>query len=206
MSTFRALDRPATAFAASAAAGGRGWAVRIDLPRLLAAESSVGIASGARAKSVIFLFLYGGPGQLETLDMKPDAPAKIRGPFQPIASRTPGLRICEHLPRSAAISDRFCVVRTMTHPYNDHSTAGHYLQTGHPRVLSAGFVFTSKDWPSMGSIVTSARCGGKHKVFPLCCPAELLGRLQEAECTSAREYAGWLARVRTAHKLHRQKD
>ena len=65
--------------------------------------------SGApRAKSVLFVYLFGGPSQLETFDMKPDAPSHIRGPFQPIAARTPGLRICEHLPRLAAASDRYC--------------------------------------------------------------------------------------------------
>src|SRR4026208_822359 len=59
----------------------------------------------ARAKSVMFVFLFGGPSQLETFDMKPDAPSGIRGPFKPIASRTPGLRICEHLPPLAATPD-----------------------------------------------------------------------------------------------------
>ena len=82
------------------------------------------------AKSVMFLYLFGGPSQLETFDMKPDAPSGIRGPFKPIDSRTPGLRICEHLPRTAQVSDKFCVIRTMTHPHNDHN-ACHYIQTGH---------------------------------------------------------------------------
>ena len=91
-----------------------------------------------RAKSVIFLFLFGGPSQYETFDLKPDAPAKLRGPFNPIASKTPGLLISEHLPRLATVSDKFCVIRSMTHPYNDHSTAGHYIQTGHPWSVPIG--------------------------------------------------------------------
>src|SRR5947199_6617471 len=109
-------------------AGGAGL-LGMSLPRLLAAES-VGAGNKPRARSVMFLFQYGGPSQLETFDMKPGAPEKIRGPFKPIASRTPGLQICEHLPRLACISDKFCVLRTMTHNYNDHSGAGHYMQTG----------------------------------------------------------------------------
>src|SRR5947209_3124488 len=109
-------------------AGGAGL-LGLSLPRLLAAEKNSG-AIKPRARSVIFLFLYGGPSQLETFDMKPGAPEKIRGPFRPIASRTPGLRICEHLPRLANVSDSFCVLRTLTHSYNDHSGAGHYMQTG----------------------------------------------------------------------------
>jgi len=67
---------------------------------MLAAEDATG-ARKARAKSVIFLFLFGGPSRLETFDMKPDAPSTLRGPFRPIASRTPELQICEHLPKLA---------------------------------------------------------------------------------------------------------
>jgi hypothetical protein len=110
-------------------AGGRGL-LGLDLPKLMAAESQQGVTNG-RAKSVIFLFLFAGPSQLETFDLKPQAQAKIRGPFQPIPSRTPGLHICEHLPRTAETSDQVCVLKTMTHTYNDHSGAGHYIQTDH---------------------------------------------------------------------------
>ena len=71
-------------------AGGAGL-LGLNLPKVLAAENQQPFANG-RAKSVIFLFLFGGPSQLETFDMKPEAPDQIRGPFKPIASRTPGLR------------------------------------------------------------------------------------------------------------------
>ena len=102
----------------------------VNLASVLAAEA-VQSPLKARAKSVLFLYIYGGPSQLETFDMKPDAPTGIRGPFKPIASRTPDLRICEHLPRMAAISDKFSVVRTMTHTHNNHH-ACHWMQTGRP--------------------------------------------------------------------------
>ena len=96
----------------------------LSLSKVLKAES---FAPGrpAGAKSVIFLYLHGGPSQLETFDMKPDAPAEIRGPFRPIASRTPDLRICEHLSRCAAISNKFCVVRTLSHTFPCHSTGSY---------------------------------------------------------------------------------
>ncbi|MDL5452865.1 DUF1501 domain-containing protein, partial [Escherichia coli] len=71
----------------------------------------------------------GGPSQLETFDLKPNAPDRIRGPFQPIASRTPGLLISEHLPQLANLSDRYTVIRTMSHSFNDHSGGAHYIQT-----------------------------------------------------------------------------
>ena len=90
-------------------AGGAGL-LGLSLPKLLQAEEALlGQKTAAlrpRAKSVIFLFLFGGPSQLETWDMKPLTSSTIRGPFSPIASRTPDLHLCERLPRCAAISDQ----------------------------------------------------------------------------------------------------
>ena len=172
----------------------------LNLPKLLAAESSKQRTNG-RAKSVIFLFLFGGPSQLETFDLKPKAPAKIRGPFKPIASRTPGLQICEHLPRTAQVSDKFCVVKSMTHSYNDHSGAGHYIQTGHrwQIPIRGGFSATPNDWPSMGSVVeyVSQHDGSsKQRDLPnyVVLP-NWLGSLQEkGQYRRPGEYAGWLGR------------
>jgi hypothetical protein len=135
-------------------AGGAGL-FGFGLPTVLAAEASR--PSGRpRAKSVIFLFLFGDPSQLATFDLKPDAPSGIRGPFKPIDSRTPGMRICEHLPRLAALSHKLSVVRTLTHRHNDHN-ACHYIQTGHPLPPAprgaAGVDATDKDWPAIGSVV-----------------------------------------------------
>ena len=141
-------------------AGGAGL-FGLSLAKVLAADAIQSAAGAqparkARAKSVLFIFLFGGPSQLETFDMKPDAPSGIRGPFRPIASRTPGLRICEHLPRLAQISDRYCVIRTLNHAQNDHNGC-HYIQTGHPLPPaergSAGVDATDRDWPAMGSVV-----------------------------------------------------
>jgi hypothetical protein len=169
-----------------------------SLARVAAAESTAAVRK-PRARSVIFLFLYGGPSQLETFDLKPEAPDAIRGPFQAIASRTPGLRISEHLPKTAAVSDKFCVIRTMSHPYNDHSSAGHYLQTGHPWSIpiGGGFNATPNDWPAMGSVVSA-----NLKKYPKSGASDLpsyvvlpnsLGRLQEGlVLRRPGEYAGWL--------------
>ena len=126
----------------------------MNLPKVLAAEETQPFTH-AKAKSVIFLFLFGGPSQLETFDMKPEAPMEIRGPFSPIKSRTPGLLISDHLPKLANISDKYSVIRTMTHDFNDHSGGGHYIQTGHrwQIPIGGGFLATPNDWPSMGSVV-----------------------------------------------------
>jgi hypothetical protein len=172
----------------------------LSLPRTLAA-APLASAAAPRAKSVIFVFLFGGPSQLETFDCKPDAPEKIRGPFKPIACRTPGLQISEHLPGLAQVSDRFCVVRTMSHPYNDHSGAAHYLQTGKiwHVPIGGGFDSTPKDWPSMGSVVeyhAQRRPGGLDAPLPayVVLPNRL-GRIeQQGQYRRPGQYGGWLGR------------
>ncbi len=84
--------------------------------------------SFGKAKSCILLYLYGSPSQLETFDMKPDAPVEIRGDFKPIRSSLPGLDVCELLPNTAKIMDRVTVLRSLTHPYPIHGVA--YATTG----------------------------------------------------------------------------
>lgn len=176
----------------------------LNLPAVMAAEQ---FASGipVRAKSVIFMMLFGGPSQYETFDMKPDGATDIRGPFQPIDCRTPGLRICEHLPQLANVSDRFCVIRSMTHDFNDHSGAGHYLQTGHRWHIpvGAGFSATPQDWPSMGSVVEfvdTHRPGAKPRDIPnYAVVPNRLGRLQDkGQYIRPGEYAGWLGQSYSA--------
>lgn len=168
----------------------------LTLPKLLQAEEQ---GSAARAKSVIFVFLFGGPSQLETFDLKPHAPDRIRGPFQPIASRTPGLLISEHLPLLANISDRYTVIRTMSHSFNDHSGGGHYIQTGRRWhiPIGGGFNATPQDWPALGSVVDRQLKAGRDVDLPgyFVIPNSL-GRLQEFATRLRRpgEYGGWLGR------------
>lgn len=179
-------------------AGGAGL-LGLNLPLLMAAEQNPD--HRPKARSVIFLFLFGGPSQLETFDMKPDAADTVRGPFQPITARTPGLRICEHLPRTALVSDRCAVIRTMSHSYNDHSGGAHYIQTGHRWQIpvGGGFNVTPNDWPSMGSIVDYRTRHLQQAVAGVPTYAVLpnsLGRLQEYKVQLKRpgETAGWLGR------------
>ncbi|MSR66582.1 MAG: DUF1501 domain-containing protein [Pedosphaera sp.] len=177
--------------------GGAGL-LGMSLPKVFAAEESQPFKN-AKAKSVIFLFLFGGPSQLETFDMKPEAPKEIRGPFRPIASRTPGLLISDHLPKLAAVSDKYAVIRTMTHTFNDHSGGGHYMQTGrrwHVPV-GGGFLATPQDWPSMGSVVehlSQNAPGGLRRDMPAYAVLpNWLGRLQEGgQYRRPGQYAGWL--------------
>lgn len=171
----------------------------LSLPSVLQAESAPSQQRG-RAKSVLFLFLYGGPSQLETFDMKPDAASSIRGPFQPIASRTPSLRICEHLPRLAQRSDQFSVIRTLNHPQNDHNGT-HFIQTGHPLPPAnrgaANVDATDFDWPAFGSVIDyldERAAGGKKQAFPrFVYLPKRLGHFAGYDING--QYAGWLGRA-----------
>lgn len=113
--------------------------------------------SGGKAGSVIFIFLSGGLGQHDSFDPKPDAPADIRGEFKPIATRTPGVHICEHLPLLAARSDRWALVRSLTHKSNEHSAGHHMMLTGRSD-LPTGFNPSAPkptDHPSIAAIATA---------------------------------------------------
>ena len=113
------------------------------------------------AKAVIYIFLSGGLAQHDSFDMKPDMPETIRGEFKPIDTKTPGLRICEHLPLLAARSDRWSVVRSMTHPTNDHSAGHLFMLTGRSQ-LPPGFngsVPKDTDWPSIAAIAGAVSKG-----------------------------------------------
>lgn len=178
--------------------GGAGM-LGMSLPQVLAAESHSSPLV-ARAKSVIFVFLYGGPSQLETFDMKPDAPSTIRGPFRPIASRTPGLRICEHLPKLADRSNKYCTVRTVNHPQNDHNGT-HFIQTGRPMPPANrgadNVNATDHDGPAFGSVISyldSQAAGGVAPPVPgyVYLP-RLLGHFAGYDING--QYAGWLGKA-----------
>jgi hypothetical protein len=106
------------------------------------------------ARSVIYIFLSGGLAQHDSFDMKPNAPADIRGEFQPIDTASPGIQICEHLPRLAECSQLWALCRSLTHSSNEHSAGHHIMLTGRSD-LPKGFRDTSpqpSDWPSIASI------------------------------------------------------
>jgi len=107
-----------------------------------------------RARSVIFIFLSGGLAQLDSFDLKPNAPDDIRGEFQPIATTTPGIQICEHLPRLAQRSRFWSLCRSLTHSTNNHSD-GHLMMLTGRKTLPPGFNPSKpmpSDWPSIAAI------------------------------------------------------
>ncbi len=123
---------------------------------LSALRAEGGKASAARRhKSVIYLFLSGGLAQHESFDMKPDAPDRIRGEFLPIDTSVPDIRICEHLPRLARIADKWALLRSLTHPYNEHSQGHAAMLTGMtPRGRGfSGSKPQGTDYPCIASVV-----------------------------------------------------
>jgi hypothetical protein len=135
----------------------------------LRAAASPGGTSRATAKSCIYIFLSGGLAQHESFDLKPDAPDGIRGEFRPIATHTPGIEICEHLRGLARRSQHWAVVRSLTHPSNDH-TVGHYFMLTGRSTVNPGFRGDrqprSTDWPSIASIVGDALPSQSHDLPP----------------------------------------
>ncbi len=131
----------------------------VDLARASDASPSSSAPGFGRAKSCILIFQWGGPSQLDTWDPKPDAPLGIRGEFQPIATRTPGLFISEHFPMLAAQTHRLAVVRSMGHDDPAHLSTAHRLLTGHlaPRPFSDAVGPSPQDWPHLGAIVARVR-------------------------------------------------
>jgi hypothetical protein len=127
----------------------------LTLPRLLRAEQ----ASTARsARSCVLFLLHGGPSQLDVWDMKPAAPAEVRGEFQPIATTVPGVQFCEHLPLLAQQAHRFSIVRSMTHNAINHNAATYFVTTGQPPPREQiAFTPTENDYPHLGAQVAFGR-------------------------------------------------
>lgn len=130
----------------------------LDGLRTARAADPSGTTRGA-AKSCIYIFLSGGLAQQDSFDLKPDAPDNVRGEFSPIATRTPGIEICEHLPLLAQRSHLWALVRSLTHPTNGH-TLGHYFMLTGRSETSPDFrgdrLPRPSDWPSIASVVGDA--------------------------------------------------
>ena len=111
-----------------------------------------------RAKSVILLFLSGAPSHQDIWDLKPHAPAEVRGEFRPIDTVAPGVQIGPHLPRLALVADRFAIVRSMTHSLPSHEHATHFVLTGVNQVPPGATHMASRaDWPCYSAAIQAMR-------------------------------------------------
>jgi hypothetical protein len=102
----------------------------------------------------VFLFLFGGPSQIDLWDMKPQAPAEIRGEFKPTSTTVPGIQLCEHLPGFAKVINDVCLVRSMTHLMRVHGPACSEVFSGRPYFQAPTTDQANReDWPSLSSLV-----------------------------------------------------
>ncbi|MSR52613.1 MAG: DUF1501 domain-containing protein [Gemmataceae bacterium] len=131
----------------------------LSLPNLLAAEDKSGIKNSHR--SVINIYLPGGPPHLDMWDLKPDAPVEVRGEFKPIQTSVPGVQICELFPRIAKMMDKFAIIRSLVGSSGDHDA--YQCMTGRPRTpVNNGF------WPSLGAWVSKVQ-GPADRSVPAHC-------------------------------------
>lgn len=151
------LSRRHVLQAGSAAALGLGVG---DLElRLAHAQANGSSLPARRAKACIFLFMWGGPSQLETFDLKPDAPAEVRGDFKPVSTKVPGIQICEHFTGLSSLTDKLAIIRSLTHDDPAHLSSGHATLTGQlaPVVKSDADPPSDKDSPHLGALVSKLR-------------------------------------------------
>jgi hypothetical protein len=170
----------------------------LSLPQLLAADrTQAGTikrdATFGRAKSVIFLWLQGGPPQHETFDPKPDAPAEIRGPFEPIATNVPGIQFSELLPRIARRADKLAVIRSLHTDDNNHDVSGYWVLTGNPYGPGSARQIKPTDWPYFGSLVKMLKPSDRLPALSTVWLPDLM-RLNE-NVTPAGQTAGFLGKL-----------
>jgi hypothetical protein len=127
-------------------------AVGLSLSELSRLQSA-GAAPRSGEMSCIQLFLVGGPSQLDTWDLKPEAPDTVRGPFKPIRTNVPGMQICEHFPLMARMADRFSIIRSVYHKEAPIHETGHQL-------MQTGYLFRGgQEWPHYGAVMSQVRGG-----------------------------------------------
>lgn len=128
------------------------------------------VAPSAKAKSAIFINLPGGPSHMDTFDLKPNAPAEYRGTFNPIKTNVPGVEFCEHMPKLAAVADKFAILRGVSHTLGAHQLGSQYVNTGNrpiPALEYPGYAAVAakelpaeQDIPSAVSIPNSGQRPG----------------------------------------------
>ena len=141
----------------------------LNLPQYLAAKEQGAVRDDADERSCIMIFNLGAPSQLDTFDMKPEAPAEIRGPFQPINTVSPEIQISEILPKHAQVADKFSLVRSCYHTSAAvHDAGWQMMQTG--RQFSGGV-----ETPHAGAVVSYLK-GRRSDLPPFVVLPELMGR------------------------------
>src|SRR5947209_12415165 len=123
----------------------------LTLPGLLRARAAQ--SPGSTRKSVILIWQAGGPSHIDMYDLKPNAPAEVRGEFKPISTNVPGIQIGEHLPHQAKIFDKLSVVRSAFHTNAGHGMGSQWMQTGYQATIEVN----DNIYPSTGSVVAKMK-------------------------------------------------
>ncbi|TVP95742.1 MAG: DUF1501 domain-containing protein [Planctomycetaceae bacterium] len=129
--------------------------------RDVAAAVDSGSRRVAKAKSCILIWMDGGPTHFETFDPKPNAPSEIRGEFEPIATKVPGVFYSQHMKRLAASLDKYAMIRSIRHDQGNHGAGNHYMMTGAPTRIPVGCGAFVSFHPSMGSVVAKECATGE---------------------------------------------
>jgi hypothetical protein len=140
----------------------------LTMTDLLAAEAHAGVKSSHKA--VIMVYLPGGPPHLDLVDLKPDAPAEIRGPYKPMETKVKGIQITEHMPRIAGMMDKFALIRSLVGARDEH--ASNLCLTGYPIAENR-----NNFWPSLGSVLSKVYGPADRTVPPF---VELTPKTQHA--------------------------
>src|SRR6478735_9632199 len=135
----------------------------LTLPGLLRARAANG--SATNRKSVILVWLAGGPSHIDMYDLKPNAPAEIRGEFKPINTNVSGIQIGEHLPLGAKVMDKAAIVRSAWHTNAGHGMGAHWMLTGYVPTIE----INDNLHPSCGSVVAKMRGANKPRVPAYVC-------------------------------------
>jgi hypothetical protein len=128
-----------------------------------ALRGAAGTAAGKSAKALIVFWTNGGLSQQDTYDLKPDAPAEFRGPYRPIATAVPGIRLTERFPRQARVMDRLSIIRSVHHQNAIHAPSAHWMQTGY---FGPTLARNAPQKPSFGSVIARARGANRPNMPP----------------------------------------
>ena len=133
------------------------------LPDLLRLRAAAGVTSSDT--SVVLFWMWGGPSQLETYDMKPNAPSEYRGPLRPIRTNVPGIEICEYMPLQAQIADKFSIIRSLHHEMSSHNDGSIEMLTGKTPAVADPTSTARSQHPDFGMIASRVR-GPRHDGMP----------------------------------------
>ena len=162
----------------------------ISLPQILRLRKVAAGPSSQSPKSVILLWMTGGPSHIDMVDLKPQATAEVRGPFSPIETTLPGFQVCDLMPGHARVAKHLAVIRSLTHTYSVHDDAQHLVQTGYPQLNARQ---AGQRHPCQGAVSSYFRGSGKLGMPPYVCVPEdyrtHMGFYQSAAFLSARHNA-----------------